>query len=87
MIIECLWESSKKEFQLDQSTEEDFSKKLLELAAVSPDIYGDIRRMSGTEALSSVRLFFNELKANIGSASLNNNDDSSEDEGEIKEDD
>lgn len=82
-----LWESSKKEFQLDESTEEDFSKKLLELAADSPDIYGDIRRMSSTEALSSIRLFFNELKANVGSASLNNNDDSSEDEGEIKEDD
>eukprot|EP00985_Skeletonema_marinoi_P009908 scaffold4665_cov162-Skeletonema_marinoi.AAC.1 len=87
-----LWESSKKEIKLDESTGVDFSKKLLDYSANSPDIYADIRRMSSNEPLSSIMLFFNELKANAGVQSANrrssllNDEDSSEDEGEIKED-
>jgi len=87
-----LWESSKKEIKLDESTGVDFSKKLLDYSANSPDTYADVRRMSSNEPLSSIMLFFNELKANGGvnransRSNLLRDEDSSEDEGEIKED-
>jgi hypothetical protein len=86
-----LWEPRKNELKLDEIAEEVFRKKLLDYSADSPDIYGDIRRMSSNEPLSSIRLFFNELKASSGEiyAKKRHNllgiDDSSEDEGEIIE--
>ena len=85
-----VWESNKKDIKLDEITGDDFSKKLLDCSANSPDVYADIRRMSSNEPLSSITLFFNELKENSGGNnarrnSLLNDNDSSEDEGEIKE--
>ncbi|KAL7539303.1 hypothetical protein ACHAXR_009175 [Thalassiosira sp. AJA248-18] len=95
-----VWESSdkKKDFAFDDEklTAEDFGKVLLESSAGSPDLYGEIRRLSNREnPISSIHLFFNELRAESGGAknghgkkrgSLGKGDDSSEDEGEIIED-
>jgi len=97
-----VWDSStskKKEFKFDdkkKASVEDFGKLLLESCAGSPDLYGEIRRISNREnPISSIHLFFNELKADAEAAkngngkkrgSLLNGDESSEDEGEIIED-
>ena len=97
-----VWDSStskKKEFKFDDKKKanvEDFCKLLLESCAGSPDLYGEIRRISNREnPISSVHLFFNELKADAEATkngngkkrgSLLNGDESSEDEGEIIED-
>jgi len=103
-----VWEMSKKKQEFvfdDKSSAEDFSKVLLESSAGSPDLYGEIRRMSNLakkNPLSSIQLFFNELRANHSSPTSKNkknghnndgkkkhgseNNDSSEDEGEIIED-
>jgi len=85
---------------------EDFGRALLESSAGSPDLYGEIRRISNVGAkknpLSSIHLFYNELRANHSAADTagkktknghngkkkQDGDDasSSEDEGEIIED-
>lgn len=73
---------------------EDFTKCLLDAAANSPDAYRDVRRIIQEELpVSSARLLFDEILADIKSSSIRNRcsgrritDDSSEDEGEIIED-
>jgi pre-mRNA-processing factor 40 len=101
VTLNRVWEMSKKEFAFDgddKANVEEFSKLMLEWSARSPDLYGEIRRMSNREnPLSSVHLFFNERRAELvstknghgkkrGIGSLPNGDESSEDEGEIIED-
>ena len=87
-----VWEMSKKEFAFDDENEEKFGKMLLEACAGSPDLYGEIRRITNREDtlfLSSVSLFYNELKSDSEVAKNGNGkdgDESSEDEGEIIED-
>lgn len=101
VTLNRVWEMSKKEFAFDgddMANVEEFSKLMLEWSARSPDLYGEIRRMSNREnPLSSVHLFFNERRAELvstknghgkkrGIGGLPNGDESSEDEGEIIED-
>ena len=102
VILNRVWEMSKKDFAFVDddynANVEEFGKMMLEWSARSPDLYGEIRRMSNREnPLSSVRLFFNERRVELvssrnghgkkcGIGSLRNCDESSEDEGEIIED-
>ena len=95
-----VWDSSakKKEFKFDDDklTAEEFGKVLLESSAGSPDLYGEIRRISNREnPVSGIQLYFNELRADAETAkngqkkkrgSLADGAESSEDEGEIIED-
>jgi len=84
---------SKKDFVFDNedaNVVDDFGKMLLESSADHQDLYGEIRRMSTRENplyLSSIALFFKDLKEDKESGKKNADDESSEDEGEIKEDD
>lgn len=100
VTLSRVWEMSKKEFAFDddKANVEEFGKMMLEWSARSPDLYGEIRRMSNREnPLSSVHLFFNERRDELvftknghgkkgGTGGLHNVDESSEDEGEIIED-
>ena len=93
VILGRVWEMSKKDFVFDMDGDanvvDDFSKMLLESSADHQDLYGEIRRMSTRENplyLSSIALFFKELKEDKESGKKNADDESSEDEGEIKED-
>ncbi|KAL9185344.1 hypothetical protein ACHAXT_003121 [Thalassiosira profunda] len=92
--LERAWESSskKKDFKIDgTATAEEFGKLLLDLSAGSPELYGEIRRISHRETpVSSVALYFDQLKAEVNGGkrrgSSSRGDESSEDEGEIVED-
>lgn len=103
ITLSRVWESSKKDFVFDdkKANAEKFGKMLLESTAGSPDLYGEIRRISNARdncPLSSITLFFRELRAEAeskkngrgakkrGSPSGKGGNDSSEDEGEIIED-
>lgn len=94
-----VWEKSKKEFVFDDKANvEEFGKMLLESSAGSPDLYGEIRRISNRESSlpSSIALFFKELRVDAEASNNGNGkkrgslsgkgDESSEDEGEIIED-
>ena len=69
-----------------------FSKALLDEAAHSPDMYSDTRRILNREdPISSARLYFDELVAMAKERPMagkrrSTADESSEDEGEIRED-
>ena len=94
VILGRVWEMSKKDFVFDTNVDanvvDDFGKMLLESSADNQDLYGEIRRMSTRENplyLSSITLFFKDLKEDKESGKKNaDGDESSEDEGEIKED-
>ena len=88
---------SKKDFAFDDEDKanvDEFGKMMLEWSSISPDLYGEIRRMSNQEnPLSSVHLFFNDRRAQFVSAKngrgkthLQHGEESSDDEGEIIED-
>lgn len=81
----------------NETTYDKFSKALLDAAAHSPEQYADIRRILKSEnPVSSVQLYFNELKLRTKEAAHtvtkrntrrgSVRDESSEDEGEIVED-
>jgi len=64
-----VWDMCRKKggFKFDNKSNaaEDFGKALLEASAASPDLYGEVRRMSNVakkSPLSSIHLFYNELK-------------------------
>lgn len=72
---------------------EEFTKALLDAAAYSPDMYGHVRRIiNRSEPVSSARLYLQELKLNATGSNgtvatrRGRDDSSSEDEGEIVED-
>ena len=95
-----VWEKSTKEFVFDDrdNVVEEFGKMLLESSAGSPELYGEIRRISNRENvlfMSSIALFYKELMSQSEGTrngdgkkrgSTLNDNDSSEDEGEIIED-
>eukprot|EP00804_Cyclotella_cryptica_P014907 CCRYP_000545-RA/>CCRYP_000545-RA protein AED:0.00 eAED:0.00 QI:92/1/1/1/1/1/2/169/778 len=80
-------------FKFDENTTlEEFKKKLLELSSPMPDLYSEIRRiLIRDDALSSCWLFFNERMAEAksenghGGGQILDGEESSEDEGEIIE--
>lgn len=86
---------NKKGFHVKVDTSYDeFTKLLLEEAAYSQEIYGDTRRIiSRKEPVSSARLYYDELisqatdsQSRRGSLNRRPGEESSEDEGEIIED-
>jgi pre-mRNA-processing factor 40 len=79
--------SGRKEIRVRPGTSYDqFTKLLLDEAAYSPDVYGDVRRIINREQpVSSARLHYDELMSRT-TEDRKANDDSSEDEGEIIED-
>ncbi len=96
-FIMNLIDSSKDPITIEMDSEYDsFKEGLLKAAAFSPDAYSDARRVINDEdPVSSARLYFDEMvvKAKTGSAMLpkrrgygRRDEDSSEDEGEIVED-
>lgn len=99
VFLSRLFSSSKSLTVTVDAQYEDFTKTLLEVAAYSPDVYSDARRViNREEPISSAKLFFNELvlQAKIDDKSsvsfgrrrggAGNRDESSSDEGEIVED-
>ena len=84
-----------------ETSYEEFSKALLDEAAHSAELYSDIRRILNREVpISSTRLYFNELVSRARESQTNDlkrpsagvrrrsaAESSSEDEGEIREDD
>lgn len=95
VILSRVWDMSKKDFfdDEDKANVDELGKMMLEWSSRSPDLYGEIRRMSNREnPLSSVHLFFNDRRAQFaakhgrGKTRLRNGEESSDDEGEIIED-
>ena len=88
------WERRAKGVELDAGlTAEEFGRVLLEICASDSSLYGEIRRMGSGEGgnpVSSVKLYFEELKGDSGGGAVRRgsrrDEESSEDEGEIKED-
>jgi hypothetical protein len=82
-----LMTSGRKEIRVKPGTSFDqFTKLLLDEAAYSPDVYGDVRRIINREQpVSSARLYYDEVMSRTAEV-RKANDDSSEDEGEIIED-
>jgi len=84
-----------KEFRFDDSTTIDsFTSMLMDSASPSPELYGEIRRILNSKHMTtSAQLLFDELRAEHEARSdgnkrgnLLNGEESSEDEGEIIED-
>jgi pre-mRNA-processing factor 40 len=97
-FLNSLIESSKDAVVNAETKYDDFKETILKAAAYSPDLYSDARRViNGEDPVSSAKLYFDEivLRAKNGNAMLSKrrgpygrrNDDSSEDEGEIVEED
>ncbi len=95
-FLNSLTETSKDGIFRADAKYEDFKEFILKAAAYSPDTYSDARRVINEEnPVSSAKLYFDEmvLRAKNGSSMLSKrrgpygrrNDDSSEDEGEIVE--
>ena len=88
------WERRAKGTELDTGlAAEEFGRVLLEICASDSGLYGEIRRMGSGEGgnpVSSVRLYYEELKGESGGGAVRRgsrrDEESSEDEGEIKED-
>jgi len=95
-FLNSLTETSKDAIVRADTKYEDFKESILKAAAYSPDAYSDARRVINEEdPVSSAKLYFDEmvLRAKNDSSMLSKrrgpygrrNDDSSEDEGEIVE--
>ena len=80
--------NAKNKFVVDvEMLYDDFTKAFLNAVSESPDDCGRLRRIiAQEETVSSAKLYFNELIARGRDGGRRNGEDSSEDEGEIKED-